>query len=241
MRRAVCATAIAIGCGRVGFGTFTEPDAHGPPNVRLVQALAPGYGSAATVTYSIAQLQGDLLIAGVYWHESPDTVTLTDQLGLVWTSLPIAEVSTGCTNSDGNSTDVQIWYAQITTSGANQIQLAQTSGVNPLGAFLVEYSGVEPIVDAQVTGVAPAAGSAMQIPQLTTTTTDLLVAVFNDTLGSGSMTPGSGWTAEGRDLGFYTLVEDRVEAPGTYTPDGTLPSGKSDACWAGAAAAFAAR
>lgn len=230
--RSLLVVAVALGCGRIGF---TDEPAR-------VQTLAPGFGSATTVSVPIAQRAGDLLVGAVYWHFFPETITLTDKLGLVWSALPIQSIPSGCSlGSDGNSTEVQLWYAPIAVTGDNVVTLAQSVGIHPIGMFLLEYSGLSNVVDASSGRVAAGPGNAMSVPPLAATGLDVIVALFNDPLGVGTMGGGSGYTVLGRDLGFYTMVEDQIVPAGTYTPDGTLPPARNDACWAGTAAAFRAQ
>ena len=69
----------------------------------------------------------------------------------------------------------------------------------------------------------------------------LVYAVFHDSVGGGTMTPGTGYMARVFDTAAYAMAEDQmIAAGGTFDPDGMLPSGKNDACWVGSALVFAA-
>jgi hypothetical protein len=71
---------------------------------------------------------------------------------------------------------------------------------------------------------------------------DIVVAVFEDNNGGGTMSPGSGFTQEALDTTSYSIVEDRVVGPdaGNIPPTAFLPGAGGDGCWVAAAAAFKA-
>lgn len=249
MLRPFVIAAVAIGCGRVGFDAHTAGDGSldapgdvadgGAANIRLVQVVAPGFGSAAQVSVTIQQTAGDVLIAAAYWDEVPDTITLSDTAGTAWASLPQLALP-GCGGATGNGTGAQMFYAPIATSGSNTVTVAQTSGVQPLGLFLLEYSGVAGL-DQHTEQIAPSASNVTFVPQLVTTGTDVIVALFSDTIAMGVMPEGAGYLAEARDTGFPNLIEDAIGPAGSYMPSAGLPGVQNDACWVGAAAAFHAR
>jgi hypothetical protein len=245
MGRVLALLALFTGC-RIGFDSRVSPDAlvDTPAPIQLVEVQAPGYASAAMVQVRIGQIADDFLVAAVYWNESPDTVTLTDTSGLAWTSMPSQVVTTaGCGGTTGNATGAQLYYAQVSATGSNLITVTQTSGTQPLGLMLLEYSGIATAneLDTSSAQLAPMASSTVSVPAFTTTGTGVIVAFFNDTTSTGSYTPGAGYTLEALDTGFPNLLEDAIVPAGTYMPDGALPSGHNDACWVGIAAAFRGR
>lgn len=241
--------AAAVGCGRLGFERRVAIDAPadavsdapidaGPPH--LVQILAPGYGSAAMMSSTISETRGNLLVAAVYWDESPDTITLTDTAGLAWSNLPIEGIPSVCGGTTGNATGAEIYYAAVSATGPNTVTVAQTSGTQPLGVFLLEYANVATAPDAMSGQVAPSASHAVSAPPITTNGPGVVIAFFNETQMNGMMSGGSGYVVEARDMGFPNLIEDAIEPAGTYTPDGALPNAQSDACWVAIAVAFRA-
>jgi hypothetical protein len=245
MRRFVV-VAVVIGCGRIGFEQHVAGDGSpadlaidGPP-ARLVQVLAPGYGSAASMSIVIDETAGDLVVAPVYWHQDPDTVTLTDTAGLAWQSRP-AVVVPGCITTNGNATGAQLYYAQVAATGTNTVTVTQTSGVQPLGLMLVEYANAMASVDAFSMVMAPASSNAMAATPITTSVPAVVIGFFNDTIGGGNDGSGSGFTAEARDTGFPNIVEDTIGPPGLYSPTATLFVGGNDACWVAFAIAFPVR
>jgi hypothetical protein len=136
-----------------------------------------------------------------------------------------------------------MWFATITSTEVNTVTVAQSNGNTPLDLFLLEYSGVASMnpLDASTGQLAPSASNAMSTGAITTSGSDLIVTLFEDSDGSGIIEPGAEWTPRARNTDFYAMVEDNVPAPvppGTYDPAATLPSGTSDICWLGVTAAF---
>jgi hypothetical protein len=229
-----------IGCGRRGFDHFApdtalDPDAHTAAITR-VQVLAPGYQRAAQVSIPAVDVAGDLVLAAVYWNTVGTSVEVTDTLGLAWTALP-SQHSITCMS------DIQMWFAIVAQSGSNTFTVTQSAGTMPLGMYIVEYSGIDPVnpVEATTGMLAPGASNAMTAGTLATTNNTLVVALFNDVNGNGTMVPGSGYTAIARDTPFYSMLEESMGTPGPIAPDATLPSGISDDCWVATAAAFQPR
>jgi hypothetical protein len=231
----VALAGLASACGRIGFEQLAD--------AALVQFQAPGYQSATSVKVDIALTAGNFAVVATYWDQSPDTVALVDTAGLAWTPLPIQQIVASCGGGTGNATGVRLWYAQVTATAMDQITVEQTSGTQPLGAFVLEYAGIATadVVDAASGQLAPAASTTASVPALRATGTDVIVAFFGDTISMGSWMPGDGYTAVARDTGFPNLIEDAIVPPGTYMPDATLPPGHNDPCWVGTAAAFRTR
>lgn len=231
----VALAGLASACGRIGFDQLAK--------AALVQVQAPGYQSAASMTVDIALTAGNFVVVATYWDQSPDTVALVDTAGLAWTPLAIQEIVASCGGGTGNATGARLWYAQVTATAMDKITVAQTSGTQPLGAFVLEYAGIATAdaVDAASGRLAPTASTTASVPALKTMGTDVIVAFFGDTISMGSWTPGDGYTALARDAGFPNLIEDAIVPPGTYMPDAGLPPGHNDPCWVGTAAAFRTR
>ena len=203
-----------------------------------VQVLGPGYVSAASLPIILTETAGDVLIAATYWEHDPNTITVTDTAGLEWTALPIEKIPSGC-GSPGYGSIVQLWYAVVATTRTDTVTVTQAATTLPLGMFVIEYAGLGAF-DVAAGRVAPAASNGMSTGNFTTTSTDLVLALFIDTLGTGTMTPGSGWTARAHDANFYAVIEDNAPgvAAGVLDPSAQLPIAVSDACWVAAAVAF---
>jgi len=189
---------------------------------------------------TLTETAGDLVVAAVYWDEDPDTVTLADTAGLAWTALPAQVIPSGCGGTTGNATGAQLYYATVATTGANTVTVTQTSGTQPLGVMVAEYANVATTPDVDSGQVAPAASHAVQAAPLTTTGAGVVIAFFNETQQFGTLTAGSGYSAEALDTNFPNMYEDAFLPAGTHAPDGALPAGQSDACWVAIAVAFRA-
>jgi hypothetical protein len=211
----------------------------------LVQVQAPGFKSAVTTSATLNETAGNLVVAAVYWDQAPNTVTLTDSAGLAWIPLTPYETpgGTGCGGTTGNASGAQLYYAQVTVTGANTVTVTQTSGTQPLGVMLLEYAGIATVDPVDVTSgqLAPAASNQMIVPAMTTSSPGVIVAFFNDTVGSGMMGGDASYILEARDVGFPNMIEDAIVPPGTYMPTGTLPGAQIDACWIATAVALKAR
>jgi hypothetical protein len=219
-------------------GGDAAPSTDGSTGVVLVHAGSFPYVSAPSQSDALLESTGDLLVAAIYWSESAATVTVADSLGNAWRS---ASVQNNAQCFGGS--EVQIWYAPNVRPGTNIVTVTKsTMSKSPLGAYLLEYAGLptmNPLV-ASSGAIAPSAGNAMTAGMLTSLKAGaLVVALFNDDNGSGTMLAGSGFQAEGTDTGFYTMVEDgRASSAGDLSPTAQLPVGVADACWAAAAVAF---
>jgi hypothetical protein len=208
-------------------------------------------GNAVPLTLQMGQVSTTvdvglerLLVLAVYWNWNMATISVSDSVGNDWKMAPVySNPVTTCANSNG--AQVQIWYAENVKRGKTTVTAVETPGMNPFGAFLLVYSGValENALEAESGAAANMASNAMAVPSLTTThDNDLLVAVFEDVKHSGTMVPGEGFRADIIDSSAYSMIEDNIGvARGVHAIGGNLPSGVSDTCWVGAAAAFRSR
>ncbi len=223
--------------------------ADSPPSRSIVevQALAPGWVASSSTELTLDESAGDLLVAGVYGVNSAATFAVTDSLGNVWTATaPQLNLAANC-QSGGAGTVAQIFFAEAIAGGENVVKVEQ-SGTVALGAFLLEYSGVRAHGSLDgVSGRVPASPSlTMNAGEVNTIgALDVVVALFADgQVGTGTMTAGPGFAAEGNDKGFFSIVEDDLPAgtvPATITPTATRPAVGQANCWAATAAAFAAQ
>jgi hypothetical protein len=203
-------------------------------------AISAGSVSAASQAAQASITAGDLLVVAVYWAQHTASVQVTDTLGNRWTHL---SAQNACAISM-----VQIWYAEGAAGGSDTITVTQDS-TDKLGFFLLAYGGIMPAgsFDAANEQSASSAGSnAMQVgPLVTSGSLDVIIAIFADTrVSSGLMGTGAGFTREGADQGFISLVEDNAVAPvppGSYYATAALPASTSDICWSAVAAAFKAQ
>ncbi|HTD23537.1 MAG TPA: hypothetical protein VK738_12840 [Terriglobales bacterium] len=210
--------------------------ASGCATIAKVQVVSPGSASTASRSASLTETASNLLVAVVYWNGS-DVAGISDRLGNTWNSVPVQD-------NAATATDVRIWYAQNIKGGANTVTVTQPWSVT-LGFYLIEYSGIATTnaLDVASGKIATAASRSLDTGNLTTTgCRDLVVGLFADTWGSGTMTPGSGWISRGADTNFYSTVVDNVPGgTGTFDPKASLAGSNSDSAWAATAAAFKAK
>lgn len=204
--------------------------------IAKVQVASAATASTTSRSLSIRETAGNLLVVAAYWNGS-DVASISDTLGNTWSSIPVEDNAT-------TATDVRIWYAQNIKGGANTITVSQPWSVS-IGFYLIEYSGVATsgAFDAASGKIASAASHLADTGNLTTSgCRDLVVGLFADTWGSGTMTPGSGWISRGTDPNFYSLVVDNLPGgTGTFDPKSSLAGSNSDAAWSSAAVAFKAK
>ena len=204
--------------------------------IAKVQVISPGTTSTTSKAASLTETAGNLLVAAVYWNGA-DVASISDTLGNTWKSLPVQ-------NNATTATDVRIWYAENIKAGANTVKVTQPWTVN-LGFYLIEYSGVATVnaLDVAAGKIASAALHSIDTGNMGTTgCRDLVVGLFADTWGTGTMTPGSGWISRGTDPNFYSMVVDNVPGgTGTLDPKANLAGSNSDSAWAATAASFKAK
>lgn len=239
----------AIGCGRVAFEPIANTrddaalgDGGASGMITRVQVLTPAFASAPTLNVPITVSAENLVIVAAYWNDASSSIAVTSARvasGGAWSALGSQNIASGC-SPPANGANAQLFYGVADTSGTDTIQIQQSNGSAPLGAFVVEYAGTSGLEGASGM-VAPSASNAMRSGPVTLQNDGVLVAVFHDSLDTGMMVPGSGFTELAIDSGAYALVEHAMVGSGTHEATATLPSGKSDRCWAAAAAAFAAR
>jgi hypothetical protein len=229
------------------LGETDKGDLAAPP-ITFVQRVSAGgndaYANSRQATITLAA--NDLVVAAIFWNDNSASVTVGDSAGNAWQSLAALPSHAACANKNGPR--VQLWYAADTRPGTTTIT-AQQSGatMNPMGFFVLEYANVKHAtpVDAESGAAATVASNAMSPGALTTTRGDeLIVALFNDAKGNGTMRPGAGYRARAEDGSAYALVEDNLPstlAAGRHAPAAYLPMGTSDACWGATAAAFRPR
>jgi hypothetical protein len=129
-------------------------------------------------------------------------------------------------------------------TGAALVTLTSTqTGNTAFGFTLLACTGIAstaPVDDFGGQANAPGGSNVVSSPALTLTgPQDLVVAVFTDTAGGGSMNPGAGLSVRGSNPSLYSMVEDNL--PGSFVATASLPGGATDNCWSVAVAAFHAR
>ena len=169
---------------------------------------------------------------------------MADSLGNTW--LPTTAYANVSACSGGNVSVVEIFYAESIAAGANMVTVTQSSGTSPLGAFVIEYSGVLAAgsLDGVSGGPATSSTATMSAGSLTTTgAPDLVVALFAEATVWGVITTGPGFSIVADDATFYSMFEDDLPAgagPGTVNPTAIESGGATSDCWVATAAAFKA-
>ena len=238
-----------VGAGADGGGTGADADSGSPPDIRLASpAVTSDFTSTGASTTATAEVvTGDLLVVAVAWtymnlQSNPPAMAVSDSLGNSWqpaTSI-IDNYQVGPTSNC--KADAQIFYAAHAAGGHDVVTVTSNQPGNTIFGFtLLAYAGAaanKPL-DAFGGQTAPPAGSnQMSSPALAITEAkEIIVAVFTDTVGSGLMTPGTGFTRQGSNTSLYAMVEDGP-APQDHIATANLPSGATNNCWSVAAAAF---
>jgi cellulase (glycosyl hydrolase family 5) len=205
-------------------GTATATTGSGSTPIAYVQSngSAPASASTMTVTYSSAQVAGDLNVVAVGWVNTTSSVSsVTDSKGNSYVR------ALGPTAASGTATE-SIYYAQniaAAAAGANTVTVTFNTTVPDPDVRILEYSG---IATANALDVAVGAGSTTGTalssgPVTTINASDLLIG--SNLVAYGITAAGSGYTQ--RDLSAGNTDEDKtVTSTGSYSATATQsPSG----------------
>ena len=233
LMRGLAAITLLVACGRGNFELDADVDG-GPPKVRRVQAVVPGSAGpvAGADSLIIDQTAGDLLVIGGYG--STPIYTVADTAGETYTPLAPEQTGGGCI-----PTSVRLWYTLATQTTQNTITVAQfDNGI--VGAVAIEYAGIAPSLplDDNTGTIATVEGNQLSAGTVSTTTTDVVVALFADHNFIVPIDVAFGWRSLGNDDPFAMVIEDQVLPAGSITPTANLSASNVDACWAGTSAAF---
>jgi hypothetical protein len=170
-------------------------------------------GSSVSVSFTIPNTAGNLIVAYVVWDNS-GPVAVTDSCGNAYTS------AIGPTKYYWDRTNAQIFYARNIAGGANTVKVSFSTAVTRYGRlFIHEYSGLDPISPLEAAKARSGYSSSMNTGSLiTSTANDLLFAggESNRTVTS----PGAGYTVRSNVYGDIT--EDRIAtSPGSYSATAT--------------------
>lgn len=113
-------------------------------------------------------------------------------------------------NITGNPTGVSVTLSG-TPGDTSYLQAWEVSG---LGSCVVD--------DVQNSGAVVSANNDATV-SFTTTTSGFAVSVIGSG-GTGTFTPGSGWTTSFSDAGSANFMHRAIASAGSYTADGTVPS-----------------
>ena len=237
---AVTYTVALAACGRIDFDATSPPQdatiTDAIPTTVTPVVVIPGFTVfAASSHFTLDTTAGDLVIVAVDWNDSAATVAVSSNNVPSYTALPRKSIATGCNLNLG--TNVQLWYGVAATSGSDTVTVMQSTGANGIGLLAAEYANLG--APTATTGmIAPSASNAEDAGTLVTSTYALIVVMFHDSVGNGTMIQGPGYEILAMDTTAYALTETAVLGPGNHDVNATLPAGTSDACWAATAAAF---
>jgi hypothetical protein len=230
-----------LGCGRIGFEVCAACDSHHGTidvgnGVQRVQVAEPGSLEGTMLEIPLHVRAGDLLLVAAYSHNSEATVS--DSQGSTWNTLPGENQPCGAGQV---GVFLRFWYA-VAAGGADTIEV-QTINTQPLGAFVIEYAGIDPTTPVDDAGgdVGGAASATLDAGTLTITGPDAVVALFGENSDPGTLQPGAGLSLVAHDDAFDTLAAETPASSGSVTPTAMLDGGASVGCWAGASVALRAR
>ena len=179
--------------------------------------------TSVKVTYTAAQVAGDLNVIAVGWNDSTATVsTVTDTTGNVYTRAVGPTVISGLESQS-------IYYAKniaAATAGANSVTVTFSAAAAFPDIRILEYSGADPTNPVDVTAAASGNSATSSSGAVTTTNaTDLL---FGANMVQTSTTgPGTGFTSRMLTSPDGDIAEDEmVTATGSYSATAPLTSGE---------------
>ena len=179
--------------------------------------------TSVKVTYTAAQVAGDLNVIAVGWNDSTATVsTVTDTTGNVYTRAVGPTVISGLESQS-------IYYAKniaAATAGANSVTVTFSAAAAFPDIRILEYSGADPNNPVDVTAAASGNSATSSSGAVTTTnSTDLL---FGANMVQTSTTgPGTGFASRMLTSPDGDIAEDEmVTATGSYSATAPLTSGQ---------------
>ncbi len=177
--------------------------------------------TTVTVTYTAAQLAGDLNVVVVGWDDAIATVNaVTDAIGNVYTLAVGPTVVTGVESQS-------IYYAMniaAAAAGANSVTVTLSSAAAYPDIRILEYSGADPNnpVDVTAAGSGNSATSSSGAVATTNPTDLLFGANYVQTMTTG---PGGGYISRLLTVPDGDIAEDEmVTATGSYSATATLNS-----------------
>ena len=213
-------------CGIVTFVCWLHPATLlAAPTISYIQENYSAPQSPQTtvkVTYTAAQVTGDLNVVAVGWNDSTATVsTVTDTTGNVYTR------AVGPTAISGVESQ-SIYYAKniaAAGAGANSVTVTFSTAAAYPDIRILEYSGADPNNPVDVTAAASGSIATSSSGAVTTTNaTDLLFGanmVQTSTTGAGTSFTSRILTSPDGDI----AEDEMVTATGSYSATAPLASG----------------
>ena len=169
--------------------------------------------TSVTVTFTAAQVAGDLNVVVAGWNDSQATVkNVTDTAGNVYSLAVGPTVVSGAASQS-------IYYASnvaAVAAGANKVTVTFSTAATSADIRILEYSGVAPISPVDVT--AASSGSSATSSSGAATTTNATDLIFGANLVLSMTTgPGSGFTSRLLTAPDGDIAEDQaVTSVGSY-------------------------
>ena len=198
---AVCATALA--------SLLVPPAVHAVPKSFIQRKFFEvTSGSSVSVTFRKANTAGNLIVAYVVWDNS-GAVSVTDSRGDTYAS------AVGPTQSSGDSTNAQIFYAANVAGGTNTVTANFATAITVRGALYVqEYAGVDPIAPLATTVVATGTSAVMDSGSLTAANANTLLFMGAESNKAVTGRP-RGYRVRARRYGNMT-ADEVVKTAGSF-------------------------
>ncbi len=177
--------------------------------------------TTVSVTYTAAQVAGDLNVVVVGWNDTTSTVTsVTDSVGNTYTR------AVGPTTQSTNASQ-SIYYAKnisAATAGANAVTVHFSAAVTYPDIRILEYQGADPSNPVDVTAASSGTGTSSSSGSATTTNSSDLIVGANLVLSLTSG-PGTSFTQRLLTQPDGNIAEDRmVTTTGSYAATAPLAS-----------------
>ncbi len=214
-------------CGVVALACWLRPAILlAAPTISYVQGnySAPQTPEAAVkVTFTAAQVAGDLNVVAVGWNDSTATVsTVTDTIGNVYTRAVGPTVISGVESQS-------VYYAKniaAAGAGANSVTVTFSTAAAYPDIRILEYSGADPGNPVDVTSAS--SGSSATSSSGSAATTNATDLIFGANLVQTATTgAGSGFTKRLLTAPDGDIAEDEmVTVTGSYSATAPLSSGQ---------------
>ena len=210
------AAATGFGNSTVATGTYTIGASVPIAFAQVAAAIPQSPTASVTVALPGAQTAGDLNVVVVGWRNATSQVSsVTDTAGNTY------QLALGPNRGTGLSQS--IYYASNIAGGSNTVTVTLNQAVAYPDIRILEYKGVSTL---DVTKGAAGSGNSASSGSATTTTANELIFGAN-TVGGGTKSNGSGFTARIITNPDGDLAEDRiVTTTGSYSATATLTGSK---------------
>ena len=181
--------------------------------VQVADATPSSNQSKVTVTYPLAQTQGNMNIVAVGWHDAVSTVkSVTDTLGNSY------HLAIGPTT--GNKLRQSIYYAPNINSGSNIVTVTFNQAAVTPDIRVLEYSGLDPVSPFDVT--AGAHSNTLLATSGSVTTNFYSELLFGADMAAATSGPGAGYTSRVLTSDGDIAEDNIASVTGSYTATAPL-------------------